>query len=94
MAELRKALKAGSTGGPLAMARRWVAAWRGRAARTGKAAALGPLKDEEGVTPPPRWAMWAAWLMAEFSFMHVYVGKKLSLQKVGVTLSPSDRWTN
>jgi hypothetical protein len=50
MAELRKALKAGSTGGQLAMARRWVAAWRGRAARTGKAAALGPLKDEEGVT--------------------------------------------
>jgi hypothetical protein len=54
MAELRKALKAGSTGGQLAMARRWVAAWRGRAARTGKAAALGPLKDEEGVTPPPQ----------------------------------------
>jgi hypothetical protein len=44
MAELRRALRAGSTVGQLTMAQRW-------ATRAGKAAALSQLNDEEGVNP-------------------------------------------
>jgi hypothetical protein len=51
-AELRRALKAGSTVGHLAMARRW--------------ATLGRLGEEEG-SPPPRWVRWIVQPMADWA---------------------------
>jgi hypothetical protein len=51
MAKLSRALKVGSTVGQLTMARSWAAAWHSMMARTGKAVALGRLREEEGVTP-------------------------------------------
>jgi hypothetical protein len=69
MAELSRALNAGSIVGQLTMARRW--GWLGAAACMANEAALGRLQEEGGVPPPPPppdphpgWAKWAMGPMA------------------------------
>jgi hypothetical protein len=51
MTELRRAFKVGLTIGQVAMAQRWAAACHSAAVRTGKAATLSWLREEEGVIP-------------------------------------------